>query len=66
MSYLQKNLDANGCTAFSEFIEALETEVELVPLACFSKLVWGKPEQPAKCVEIGGDKESHCPMPPTP
>jgi hypothetical protein len=31
-----------------------------------NSLVEGKPEQPAKCVEIGGDKFSHCLMPPTP
>ena len=66
MSYMQTNLDAKGCTPFSESREALETEAEHVPLACFSKLVDGKPEQPAKCVEIGGDKLSHCLMPPTP
>ena len=59
MSYLQSNLDEKGCTAFSELREALETEAELVPLACFSKLVGGKSEQPAKCVEIGSGKESH-------
>ena len=64
MSYLQSNLDEKGCTAFSELREALETEAELVPLACFSKLVGGKSEQPAKCVEIGSGKESHCLMPP--
>ena len=65
MSYLQTNLDAKGCTAFSELREVLETEAELLPLACFSKLVGGKSEQPAKCVEIGSGKESHCLMPPS-
>ena len=64
MSYLQTNLDAKGCTAFSEFREDLETDAELVPLACFSKLVGGQPKQPAKGIEIGGDKVSHCLMPP--
>ena len=52
MSYLQGNLDAKGCTAFSEFREALETEAGLVPPACFSKLVGGKLKQPEKRVEI--------------
>ena len=63
MSYLQSNLDEKGCTAFSELREALETEAELVPLACFSKLVGGKSEQQEKCVEIGSGKERHCLMP---
>ena len=64
MSYLQGNLDAKGCTTFSEFREALETEAGLVPPACFSKLVGGKLKQPEKRVEIGGDKMSHCLTPP--
>ena len=64
MSYLQKNVDAKGCTAFSEFREALQTEAGRVPPACFSKLVGEKPKQPAKLVEIGGDKVSHYLMPP--
>ena len=64
MSYLKKSVDAKGCTAFSEFREALDTEAGLVPPACFSNLVGGNPEQPAKRIGIGGDKVSHCLMPP--